>query len=158
LLASAALLQSVALSQSELLGARPDLVLLLTLSLALLQGPDRGTLWGFLGGLMVGLLSGGPLGATALALVGSCFVAGQAWGQELGIEVVRVLLLAFAGTLTYHLVLLGALMVSGHSVAWGSSLLGVALPSALLNALLCPFVWQPLRWIERRTGRRGLNA
>jgi rod shape-determining protein MreD len=142
----------------DLWGARPDLVLLVTLCWAFMEGSDRGALWGFLGGLMVGLLSGGPAAATALALLAGCFVAGQQWGQGLGLDVARLLVLAFGGTLTYHFVLLGALALTGHSVLWGQSLLTVAVPSALLNALLTPFVWQPFRWLERRTSRRGLAA
>jgi rod shape-determining protein MreD len=158
LLAGAALLQTVTLSHVDLGGGRPDLVLLLALVWAFMEGSDRGALWGFLGGLMLGLLSGGPLGATALALLVGCFVTGQRWGQGLGIELVRLLLLAFAGALTYHLVLLAALALTGHAVAWMPWILRVAIPSALLNALLSPFVWQPFRWLDRRSRRRGLLA
>jgi len=150
--------QTVWLSQIDLLGARPDLVLLVALTWAFMRGADRGALWGFLGGLMIDVLSGGPLGATALALLAGSFLAGQPWGQGLGLDVVRLLLLVFAGALAYHLALLGALTLTGHGVPWGSSILGVALPSALLNALLSPFVWQPFRWLERRAQGTGLRA
>jgi rod shape-determining protein MreD len=147
------LIQSTLLSRVSLWGARPDLMLLVVLIWAFVRNVDEGLVWGFIGGLVVDLLSGGPVGGTSLALSAAAFLAGQSWGQGLGSQVVRLLILALAGAVVYHLILLTALTWTGHAVDWGFALLRVAGPSVLLNTVLAPFVRQPLVWLERRTRR-----
>jgi len=132
-------------------------MLLVVLTWAMVRSIDEGVMWGFIGGLIIDLLSGGPLGATALALVVAAFWAGQPWGQGLGLAVARPLLLALLSTATYHLVLLIILAWTGHTVAWEFALLRVAGPSVLLNTILTPFIQQPLAWISSRIRREGLN-
>ena len=155
LLTSVALLQSVWLSRVNLWGARPDLMLLVVLVWTVVRGLDEGLVWSFIGGLIVDLLSGAPMGATVLALLSVVFLAGQPWGQGLSSQVARLLLPALVGVAVYHLVLLLVLAWTGHAVDWGFALLRVAGPSALLNTMLAPFVQQPLAWLERRTRREG---
>jgi rod shape-determining protein MreD len=153
LLTGLALIQSTLLSRVSLWGARPDLILLVVLIWAFVRNVDEGLVWGFIGGLVVDLLSGGPLGGTSLALLAAAFLAGQSWGQGLGSPVARLLILALAGVVVYHLVLLIVMAWTGHAVDWGFALLRVAGPSALLNILLAPFLRQPLAWLERKTRR-----
>ena len=155
LLTGVALLQSVLPSQVNLWGARPDLnlMLLVVLAWAVVRGVDEGLMWGFIGGLILDLLSGGPLGATSLALLAVAFLAGQPWGQGLGPPMMRLLLLALLGVVVYHLVLLFIMTLMGYGVDWRFALTRVVAPSALLNVVLAPFVWQPLAWLDRRTRR-----
>lgn len=155
LLTSVALVQTVLLSRVNLWGARPDLMLLVVLVWAVVRGVDEGLVWGFVGGLILDLFSGGPLGATVLALLSVVLLAGQPWGQGLSSPVARLLLPALIGVIVYHLVLLFVLGWTGHAVDWAFALLRVAGPSALLNTLLAPFVQQPLAWLERRTRPEG---
>jgi len=132
-------------------------MLLVVLAWSIVRGVDEGVVWGFIGGLIIDLLSGGPLGATALALVLAAFLAGQPWGKGLGSRVAQLLLLALMGVTVYHLVLLLVLAWTGHAVDWKFALLRVAGPSALLNTLLIPFVQQPLAWLGRRVRQEGLT-
>jgi len=155
LLTIVALLQGVLFSRVSVWGARPDPMLLIVMLWAMVRGLDEGLVWGFIGGLLVDLLSGGPMGGTSLALLAAAFLAGQPWGRGLGSSVLRLLFLMFAGALAYYLVLLIALAV-GHTVAWGFSLWRVALPSTLLNVALAPFVRPLLTWLERKTRRERL--
>lgn len=148
-----ALLQGVLLSQVNLWGARPDLMLLVVLAWAVVRNVEEGLLWAFIGGLILDLLSGGPLGAILLALVAVAFLAGQSWGQGFGSPVVRLLLLTFLGVVVYHLTLLFILTLMGYAVDWRFALTRVIGPSALLNVVLIPFVWQLLTWLDRRTRR-----
>lgn len=157
LLAVVALLQSVWLSRVNLLGARPDLMLLIVALWAIVRGLDEGLVWGFIGGLFIDLLSGGPLGGTSLALGAAAFLAGQPWGRHLGAQVVPLLLMALVAALAYHMIVLIALAWTGHTVLWGLSLLRVALPSALLNAILAPFLQPILAWLERKAKRETLT-
>jgi rod shape-determining protein MreD len=148
-----ALFQSVVLSQLDLWGGRPDLVLLVVLVWAVTRGVDEGMVWGFIGGLIVDLLSGGPFGTTMLALLIVAWMAGQPWGQGIGLVTMRLLLVAFIAALAYHLVLLLVLAWTGYPIVWARSILGVTIPSALLNAVLAPFVRWPLNWLERSMRR-----
>ena len=132
-------------------------MLLVVLAWTVVRGVDEGLAWSFIGGLVVDLLSGGPLGATALALLPVALLAGQPWGKRLGSQVVRLLLLALLSVAAYHLVLLVILAWTGHTIGWGFALLRVAGPSVLLNTLLAPFAQQPLAWLGRRIRREGLN-
>jgi len=129
-------------------------MLLVVLAWAVIRGVEEGLVWGFIGGLIVDLLSGGPLGATILALLAVAFLAGHSWGQGIGSPVIRLLLLAFLAVTVYHLVLLVVLAWTGYAVdsggALGDALLRVAGPSALLNASLAPFIQRPLDWLDRK--------
>jgi len=130
-------------------------MLLVVLVWAVVRSVDEGLVWGFIGGLIVDLISGAPFGATALALLTVAFLAGLPWGQGFGSPVARLLLLALLGVVVYHLVLLAVLAWTGHAVDWGFALMRVAGPSVLLNVLLAPFVRQPLAWLERKTRQEG---
>ena len=151
-----ALLQTVLLSQVDLWGTQPDLMLLTVLVWAVLRGVDEGMVWALVGGLITDLLSGGPLGATTLALLTAALLAGQSWGQGIGSPLLRMLLLSFVAILAYHLALLLVLSWTGYIVDWGWAILRVAAPSALLNTVMVPFIQRPLNWLERRMRRERL--
>ena len=55
ILTGVALFQSVVLSQVDLWGARPDVMLLAVLVWAVVRGLDEGMVWGFVGGVIVDL-------------------------------------------------------------------------------------------------------
>jgi rod shape-determining protein MreD len=152
-----ALTQTVLLAQVDLWGARPNLMLLVVLVWSVIRGVDEGMVWGFIGGLVVDLLSGGTLGATVLALLAVALLAGQPWGRGIGSPTIRLLLLAFVAVLAYHLILLMVLTFwTGYGVDWAWAILRVAGPSALLNTSLAPFVQRSLAWLERRTRQERL--
>jgi rod shape-determining protein MreD len=151
LLVTVALSQTVLVSRIDLWGGRPDVMLLVVLVWSVVRGMNEGLVWGLIGGLIIDLISGGPLGATTLALLVVAFMAGEPWGLGVGAPVIRLLILTFICVIVYHLVLLAVLGWTGYAVDWGWALLRVAAPSALLNAVLAPFVQRPLGWLERRT-------
>src|SRR3989442_6724668 len=64
---SAALLQGTVAPLIAIGGARPSLPILVAGSWAVAAGAKEAVWWAFLGGLVSDLLSGGPLGAFALA-------------------------------------------------------------------------------------------
>ncbi len=153
LLACVTLIQTVVLTRVSLWGARPELLLLVVLMWSVVRGVDEGLLWAFLGGLMMELFSGGPLGAITLALVVASFLSGRVLRVELGSPVAGVVLSTLLAVSGYHLVLLLALAWTGYPVDWLEALFRIAWPSVLLNALLAPFVYRAMRWLERRTRR-----
>lgn len=155
LLLGVGLVQSVLLPRVNLFGGRIDLALLVVISWSVVRGLDEGMVWGFVGGLIVDLFSGGPVGATALALMTVGFLAGQAWGEGLS-PLLRLLILSAVSALVYHALLLFILASTGYPVAWRFSILRVVGPSVLINAALSPFVWRLLAWLDRKTRREGL--
>jgi rod shape-determining protein MreD len=156
LLTGVALVQSTLLSRVDVLGARPNLMLLVVLVWTVVRGIDEGLVWAFVGGLILDLLSGGPLASIALALLAAAYLAGQSLGEGMGSQTMRLIILTVLGAMVYHVVLLFVLDWSGHTVDWAFSLLRVAGPSVLLNGILAPFVLPLLAWLERATGEEGL--
>ena len=68
LILTALLLQSVVFARFQLAGAKPELVYLLTIVLAFLEGPSSGAVAGFAGGMAQDFLLNQPKGITALTL------------------------------------------------------------------------------------------
>jgi rod shape-determining protein MreD len=62
------LLQSTVFSQIKLLGVVPELMYLVTIVVAVLEGPREGALVGFIAGMAQDFLIPGPKGVTALTL------------------------------------------------------------------------------------------
>jgi len=65
---TALVLQSTLFSQITLAGVKPELVYLVTIVLALLEGPSAGAVAGFAGGMTQDFLLNQPKGITALTL------------------------------------------------------------------------------------------
>jgi rod shape-determining protein MreD len=68
LIVTALLLQSVVFARFQLAGAKPELIYLLTVVLAYLEGPSSGAIVGFAGGMAQDFLLNQPKGITALTL------------------------------------------------------------------------------------------
>jgi rod shape-determining protein MreD len=158
LLTGVALIQTTFLSGVSVLGGQPNLMLLVVLAWTMIRGIDEGLVWAFVGGLILDLLSGGPLASIALALLAAAYLAGQSLVEGVGSQAVRLVILTVLGTMVYHLVLLLVLSWSGHRVDWGFALVRVAGPSIVLNGVLVPFLLPPLTWLDRATAEEGLAA
>ena len=65
---TALLLQSTVFSQIKLLGVRPELLYVVTILMAILEGPNEGAVVGFAGGMAQDFLLDQPKGITALTL------------------------------------------------------------------------------------------
>ena len=148
LLCLAAVAQSVILSRYHFYGGTLDLVLLMVLGWTLTGDAFGGLGWGFVGGLCLDLLSGGPLGAAPLGLTVLAYLAGLTEGRFWGSHLVLPLSVALLGTFGFHLFSLMSLALSGYVVDWGASLARVVLPSALLNTFLMWPVFSILRWVH----------
>ena len=151
---TALLLQSTLFAQIKLGGAKPDLVFLVTIVLAFLEGPSSGSLAGFVGGMAEDFLLNQPKGITALTLT----LVGYAVGmlrQYLTtpsplLPVVLVGTATVGGMLFYGLVsfLLGQLTVSGGFVV------RVALLTGAYNAVLTPLLFPVIRRVAESSRAR----
>ena len=142
---TALLLQTTVFADVRLLGARPELMFLLTISFAILEGPASGAVTGFAGGMAQEFLLDQPKGITALTLTLLGYTVGLLRQYIVSPSpVLPVLLVAggtFVGELFYGLVafLLGQLDVTTLY------LFRVAALSAVYNAILTPLVYPVLR-------------
>lgn len=142
---SALLLQTTIFAEINLLGAKPELMYLITIAFAMLEGPASGAITGFVGGMAQDFLLDAPKGITALTLTLLGYAIGMARQYIVSpspvLPVVLVALGTFAGILFYGVVsfLLGQL-----DSTW-FYLLRVAVLSAIYNAILTPLVFPIMR-------------
>ena len=148
LLVLAAVLQSTVLARFHLLAGTIDLVLLLTLNWTMIGEWQGGAIWGFIGGLCLDLLSGGPLGANAVGLVLMAYFASLTEGRFWRSHVLLPLATSLLGTVGFHAVYLTTLAATGHAVNWSVSLSRVTLPAALLNTACTLPIYHALRWLH----------
>ncbi|HET6261625.1 MAG TPA: hypothetical protein VFG99_05230, partial [Chloroflexia bacterium] len=64
------------------------------------------------------------------------------------------LVTVFTATVFYHVLMMGVSLALGHSVALLDNMLRVALPGAVLNAILMPVAYSAMLWLSERVGRR----
>ena len=110
LLLIASLLQSTAAARIQVGGVKPDLVLLLVLIGTLIYGSRPGIVWAFLGGIALDIFSGGPMGASSLALMAATLVIGLGQRNLSRFNVLVPLGATMIGTLLYgvsYVLLLG---------------------------------------------------
>ena len=147
LLAFAAVVQSSIVANFHLYGGTLDLVFIVALSWTLAGDWQGGAVWGFLGGLFLDLLSGGPLGLTSLGLVLMAYFASLTEGRLWRSHVLLPLATIALGTLGFHLISLLGFFLLGQPVNWGLSLARVTLPAAALNTMFALPVYGALRWL-----------
>ena len=142
---SALLLQTTVFAEINLLGAKPELMYLLTISFGILEGPASGAITGFAGGMAQDFLLDTPKGITALTLTLLGYAVGMVRQFIVTpsplLPVVLVAAGTFAGVVFHGIVsfLLGQL-----DTPW-LYLFRVALLTALYNAILTPLVFPLLR-------------
>jgi rod shape-determining protein MreD len=142
---TAIVLQSSVFSQIKLLGVKPELMYLVTIVIAILEGPQEGAIVGFAGGMMQDFLLNSPKGITALTLTLLGYTMGMARQYIVSssplLPAVLVAVGTAAGTAFYQAVafLLGQL---DQPLAYS---IKVCLLSAAYGALLTPIFYPILR-------------
>ena len=139
-------MQAALMPHLAVLGIFPDLPILVVASWGLLHGPVEGSLWGFIAGATVDLVSGAPFGAATLSLIVVGLLAGLGKTSTLRSNVALPALVVFLVTIVHNLVYLLILQISGLNVTWLESLFRITLLSAVLNALLTPPIFGLMRW------------
>ncbi len=139
------LLQSTVFAQIELFDAKPELMYLITVVLAMLEGPAAGASGGFAAGMTQDFMLNSPKGITALTLTLLGYTVGMIRqyiaSPSPALPVLLVTGATAAGVVFHGLVefLLGQL-----SVGWGYQL-KVAVFSALYNGILTPLAYPVIR-------------
>jgi rod shape-determining protein MreD len=153
----AALLQVVIVSSLVITGGAPDLLLVVVVALGLLRGSVPGAVLGFVGGLVVDLVTLGTLGVTSLILTLAGFWAGR-YGETTGRDR-RLAPVIAVGTITVLAGVFGYVLhyLLDQEVVAGHALVTALLPAFLLNLALALPVHALVRVIVGE-GERGEAA
>ena len=157
LLILVAILQASAIPHFRIWGVFPDLPLLVVVSWSLLRGSRSGLVWGTVAGLSIDLLSGTPTGAVTLALAAVGSLAGLTRRSAFRGQLLLPIAATFVATVLYNLIVLLAMLLSGRRVEWLETLTQVVLPAGVLNLLLLPVVYFPLRGLHHRLARKEVD-
>lgn len=151
----AALLQVVIVSSLVIAGGAPDVLLVVVVALGLLRGAIPGAVLGFVGGVVVDLVTLGTLGVTSLVLTLAGFWAGRyaettGHGRRLApiiaVGTITVLAGAFGYVLYY---LLDEEVVAGHALVTALA------PAFVLNVVLALPLYALVRAIVGEGEREG---
>ncbi len=157
LLAAIGLLQSTVLTRVDVSSLHPDITLLAVIAWSLLRGSHEGVVWGFIGGLTLDLLSGTPLGLNALLMTLAGYFAGLGEAKVFRTNFVLPIFIITAITVAYFVAEFIALQLLGQTVPWLETLTRITAPTVILNLLISPLVFRPLRWLSQHTGREQLR-
>lgn len=151
---TALVLQSTLFATINLGGAKPELVYLITVVLAFLEGPSSGALAGFAGGMAQDFLLNEPKGITALTLT----LVGYAVGaiRQLITTSSPLLPVALVGSATIVGVLFNRLVafLLGQLDVGAGTVIRVALLSGLYNAILTPILFPVIRRVAESSRAR----
>jgi len=145
-----AIFQSALLGNFQFLEGRPDLILLAVIGWGLAGGSEEAMVWGLVGGIFLDMLSGVPIGSTSitLILIGTLvsIYEDRIWEANFLMPLGTTL----AGSLLFHIMSLGVILLLGREVDWAYAFSRVILPSTFINLLLALPTVQALKAIRNR--------
>jgi rod shape-determining protein MreD len=151
----AALLQGSVVPFVALAGARPNLVVLVAASWAVAAGAREAIWWAFLGGLAMDLVSGGPVGAMALASLLPVAALGstESPGRPRSVVTASILVGVASGAagLLYAIILAFA----GVQLPDAPAIVGTSIAGAIFNAILAIATYPFLRMLRRHTEKQA---
>ncbi len=152
---AAALLQGSVVPFVDVAGARPNLVVLVAASWSVAAGAREAVWWAFFGGLLADLLSGGPLGALALASLVPVAAVGLSDTQLRPRSVLAGALLVGIASLATSLIYFGILAIVGMTLPAFAVLLAGAVSGALYNGVLAIATYPLARNLRRTTEKQA---
>ena len=138
----ALLIQLTLINSITILGIKPDLIIIIVVIFSLLKGEKEGAISGFTSGLLQDIFSTGLLGINALAKTVTGFICGIL-KEKIFYEHILFLIpiITFLASLMQSILIFLLLRAFGveYNLAW--SIKQIALPEALYNSLLSPFIF-----------------
>lgn len=133
-------------------GVMPDAVLVAITSLSLLLGGLAAAPLAAGAGVALDLLSGAPLGLSAIALLVAVLLTGWWRGTIYYNGIIVFVAAAVLATAAYDAALLVGMQSLHEPVSWPAALRGVVAPSAIVNGLLAIPVGYGCSWLAARLG------
>lgn len=147
-----AMIEAAILSNISLLPAVPDLVLIASIYIAMLNGKSSGVITGFISGLILDWMTGAPFGYNCLLRTVICYCAGFFHGTLNFKGFFIPLLIGLCST--FAKVFVTWLMTLFYpATVMSYTLLSMSFfTELLLNAFLCPLVFKILSSFDRQLG------
>jgi rod shape-determining protein MreD len=143
-------IETSVLGEATLGGTKPQLLLLMTVALAMGEGPALGAGFGFTAGLATDLLTGLPAGLTSITYTVVGYAVGAIRAQvqtpTAWLPVAMEFTATFAGVLLYG----GIALLLGQEAVGGLALVLHGVFSACYSALLTPFLYPLVRGLGAR--------
>ncbi len=133
------------------MGATPDFMLLSVSMWSLVQGPLEGVFWALVGGFLLSIFSGGPVGILAFGMIPAALLAGLGQTRFFGGWLHLPVVVTFLAYITYGLTVFLLLRATG----WPGDLIPAIqyqmLPNAIYSAILSPILYPFFRWLHYQT-------
>jgi len=144
------LIQSTVTSSVHILGASPDLVLMMAVACVLQWGVRESLIAVLVGGLTIDALSGAPFGCATLSIAIVSVLAGIAESNvPRSVKTLPYAAVAVA-TIVYQLIWMLLLQIWGRTVLWVPMFVRGTLPSVFVNTLAMPLMCLFVRALDRR--------
>jgi rod shape-determining protein MreD len=151
----AALLQGSVVPFIVVAGARPNLVVLAAASWGVAMGPREAIWWAFLGGLAADLLSGGPVGALAVASLLPVAALGLANNQGRPRSVVTAAVLIGIASVAAGIIYVAVLALAGVQLPDLPAVAVSAVSGGVYNAVLAIATYPLCRLARRGTEKQA---
>lgn len=155
------LLQTSVFPSFTVAGIRPALVLMAAMTLATVSNDARALYWGFLGGVLIDLLSATPMGVNALLFTLLVYIVGGQGRRFDRANVVFPVMAGAAATLLYYPTVVLALQLQGFDIDWGKQVWDRLPRAVAVNAgattLLYPVVRRADQWTRPQNAARYLG-
>lgn len=145
LVLGAVVLQSTALSRLTFFGVAPDLVVMLVITIALMEGPIPGAVSGFAAGLMIDFPLETPTGLTGLAYLAVGYLTGIVRPYVQPTAVLFPVIAVGIGSLISGTLFATLLFLFGGQPDPIARVVRVVLLTAVYNTMLTPLVYPVIR-------------
>lgn len=143
------LLQSTAIATFQVIRIKPDLPLIFSFCITLINGENLGSFLGLLNGLFEDILYGRFLGFSALVKFLSNYILGYSSKNIYKGPWIITMGLTFLGTLLYNLLLLiVALFLKEFNRPW-NIFVEISLYTALCNMIIAPLIYNGVVKLEK---------
>ena len=149
------LLQTSVFPSFAIVGIRPALVLMSTITLATISDDARALYWGFAGGLLIDLLSTTPLGVNALLFTLLVYIVGGQGRRFDRVNPVFPVLAGVAATVLYYPALILALQLLEFNIDWGKQVWDRLPRAVAVNAGATMLLYPVVRRVEAWTYPHG---
>ncbi len=152
-----ALLQAASIDQFKVLGVAPNLMLVLLVSWLVVRGLDDVLPMVAVAGITLGLVGLQTPGLVLLALLP---IAALGFVRELHVihsDLLLVLVLVAAATLSYEAILLLSVMATGGVLDISTAVTRALVPAAIVNMAIAPPVYVVMRLAKPEDRRRRLS-
>ncbi|MDI6604568.1 MAG: rod shape-determining protein MreD [Thermoanaerobacteraceae bacterium] len=123
-------------------GVKPDIVLILIICFALLNGSTEGIILSLFGGLLQDILYNNAIGVETLALLIVCYIAGVLSTNVFRDNTFVAFVFVLIGTLLYNLIIIFSMILMKYDINFIKGFLDIVLIQAIYNSIITIFIFR----------------